>query len=163
MKIIRYPEGNEVHIGDIIWTNEGCNIRRVIRILSAEEALEIGDDDGPGILWVRNINPYSAQDVLGFESESDFSYEGIGKLTSEEIQYVEYLFHILEKQLGKEIWNNNQFLYYPAIYRLNNEFCWFIFCSDSKTRKELCYKYLKNEGKFYVVEDDELCRKIRVL
>jgi len=163
MKIIKYPEGNEVQIGDVIWTNEGRNVRRVMRILSAEEALEIGENDGPGILWVRNINPYSASDVLGFESEADFSYEGIGKLSLEEMQYVEYLFQVLERQLGKQIWNNHQFLYYPAIYRLNDEFCWFLFCSDSQTRKERCYEYRKDEEKFYVVEDEELCQKIRVL
>ncbi len=159
---MKYPEGDEVNVGDIVWTNGGCHVRRVIRILSAEESLKLENEGGSGIMWVRNINPYGPPDIFGFEAENDFSYEGIGKLTQREFKYVEYLFHLLELQLKKKIWHNKNALYYPVFYRLNDTFSWFVFYSETH-EKELCYEFRDKERKFYLIEDESLCRQIRVL
>lgn len=161
--MMKYPEGDEVNVGDVIWTNGGCNIRRVSRVLSNTELLKSEGENEPGIMWVRNINPCSSPDIFGFEAEADFSYEGIGKLTKNELKYVEYLFRTLEIQLGKRIWHNKNLLYYPVFYRLNDAFNWFIFCYDTSTNKETCYEFRENEEKFYILNDKELCRKIRLM
>lgn len=160
---MKYPEGDEVNVGDIIWTNGGCNVRRVSKVLSDKESFESENEKEPGIMWVRNINPYSPPDVFGFEAESDFSYEGVAKLTQEELKYVEYLFHVLETQIRKTVWHNENLLYYPVFYRLDGTFSWFIFCYDSFDNKETCYRFQKNEGKFYILDDEELYRKIRLM
>ena len=99
---MKYPEGDEVNVGDVIWTNGGCNIRRVSKVLSNTELLKYESENEPGIMWVRNINPCSSPDIFGFEAEADFSYEGIGKLTQKELKHIEYLFRTLEIQLSKK-------------------------------------------------------------
>lgn len=158
-----YPEGDKVRVGDIIWTNGGCHVRRVKIVLSDKEARKWGIEDGPGLMWVRNINPYSPTDIMGYEAESDFSYEGIGKLSQEEQQYVEYLFHVLESQLQKKIWHCQQAAYYPVYYRLDDTFRWYIFYTDTREKVERCYAFQKDEGKFDLIDDEALCRRIRVL
>ncbi len=160
---MKYPEGDEVRVGDIIWTNGGCHVRRVVQVLSAEEALKWGIEDDSGLMWARNINPHSPIDMRGFESESDFSYEGIGKLSPEELQYVEYLVHVLEAQLKEKIWHHPYALYYPVFYRLNDKFSWYIFYSVSHAGKERCYEFREHEGKFYLIDDEAVCRRVRVL
>ena len=117
---MKYPEGDEVNVGDVIWTNGGCNIRRVSKVLSNTELLKSESENEPGIMWVRNINPCSSPDIFGFEAEADFSYEGIGKLSQNELNHIEYLFRALEIQLSKKIWHNKNLLYYPVFYRLRS-------------------------------------------
>ena len=160
---MKYPEGDEVRAGDVIWTNGGCHIRRVQWVLSAAQARVMGIEDGSGVMWVRNINPHGPTDVRGFEAETDFAYEGIGKLTRDELQHVEDLFHGLEARLEEKIWHRPGAVYYPVFSRVRDRFRWFLFYSASRESREQCYEFRDEDGQFELIDDEELRRRIRVL
>ena len=56
MKTICYPDGTPVRAGDIVWNNEGVNVRKVLQIVTEEEAkllfAEDGFADDTGFFWV---------------------------------------------------------------------------------------------------------------
>ena len=118
-KTIYYPEGLPVRTGDIVWNNEGVNVRKVISIVTEEEAKQVfvadGVTDGAGFFWSRYIGE-SDLGILGFESKESFEEEGVGKLSRPELLCVKFLFHLLGKQIGLNIWNNKDYLYYPVLW-----------------------------------------------
>ena len=120
-KTIYYPEGLPVRTGDIVWNNEGVNVRKVISIVTEEEAKQVfvadGVTDGAGFFWSRSIGE-SDLGILGFESKESFEEEGVGKLSRPELLCVKFLFHLLGKQIGLNIWNNKDYLYYQSFYFL---------------------------------------------
>ena len=77
-KTIYYPEGLPVRTGDIVWNNEGVNVRKVISIVTEEEAKQVfvadGVTDGAGFFWSRSIGE-SDLGILGFESKESFEEE----------------------------------------------------------------------------------------
>lgn len=119
-KTIYYPEDLPVRTGDVVWNNEGVNVRKVISIVTEEEAKHMfvadGVTDGAGFFWSRYIGE-SDLGILGFESKKSFEEEGVGKLSRPELLCVKFLFHLLGKQIGLNIWDNKDYLYYPVLWR----------------------------------------------
>lgn len=56
---MRYPEGETVQVGDLIWWNEGVCIGFVLEVTETESECAAMDLDDPGIL-VTNLHPYEA-------------------------------------------------------------------------------------------------------
>lgn len=88
-----YPEGETVRVGDIIWTNEGINVQRVVRIMESPLDFQKEGLEEPGIYWTSDLSEFSS-DVIGFEAEADFEYEGIGRLSSDELLLIKCLHKI---------------------------------------------------------------------
>ena len=134
-KTIYYPEGLPVRTGDIVWNKEGVNVRKVISIVTEEEAKQVfvadGVTDGAGFFWSRYICEADLG-ILGFESKESFEEEGVGKLSRPELLCVKFLFHLLGKQIGLNIWNNKDYLYYPVLWPEEREdgkyeWIWYLF------------------------------------
>lgn len=94
-----YPDGQTVCVGDIVWTNEGINVQRVVRIM--ESALDFQKEGlkESGIYWTSDLSGFSS-DVIGFEAEADFEYEGIGLLSSDELLLIKCLHKICYQSFG---------------------------------------------------------------
>ncbi len=112
---MKYPNGQLVRMGDIIWTNEGVNVRKVIRTITEkdEEFTIFGES---GILWSRYLGAgYLGSDGMpGFEALADFENEGIEPLSMVEVAFIRLLFSLLERQISIRVWDNPSYLCYPV-------------------------------------------------
>lgn len=81
---MKYPDGTAVCVGDHIWWNEGSTIGFIDTIVEGKEVEKEWGFDEPHILITgfHPYNPYNGGYVA--YAVSDFSDEGISKLTSEE-------------------------------------------------------------------------------
>ncbi|MCD8062814.1 MAG: hypothetical protein LUE13_10860 [Akkermansiaceae bacterium] len=79
MKTICYADGSSVRAGDIVWNNEGVNVRKVVRVIMEEEAKQVfvadGVTDDTGFFWSRYIGETNLG-ILGFESCDFFKEKG---------------------------------------------------------------------------------------
>ena len=105
--------------------NGGVNVRKVMSAATEEDVRQVfvEDDvtDGAGFFWSR----YSGESdlgVLGFESAESFEEEGAEKLSRLELLCVKFLFYLLGKQVGLNILDNKNYLYYPVLYPQEKEY-----------------------------------------
>lgn len=157
-----YPEGQTVRVGDIIWTNEGINVQRVVRIMESSLDLQKEGLEESGIYWTSDLSEFSS-DIIGFEAEADFEDEGIGLLTSDELLLIKCLHKIccqsclnnLEKrsyacvrypvQIEEKIFEQRWFLLFYAEENID----YFMFKIDSLEFVKLSkYEYDKIRGQF---------------
>lgn len=159
MKNICYPDGSPVRVGDIVWNNEGLNVRKVLQIVTPKETALFGVD-GPGFFWTRYIGK-SDLGVLGYESASNFQSEGVGLLSLPEKLCIQLLFHLLGKQIGCNIWDNDSYLYYPVLHPETREdgtirWIWYLFfqrfCQVEIFQGEHCYRFDEDRYSFDLVE-----------
>lgn len=162
-KTIYYPEGWTVKTGDVVWNNEGVNARKVISVVSEEEAKQVfvadGVTDGAGFFWSRYIGE-SDLGILGFESKESFEEEGVGKLSRPELLCVKFLFHLLGKQIGLNIWDNRDYLYYPVLRPKENgkyEWIWYLFFQPyhppvTSFDEEQCFRFDEHSWHFEKVD-----------
>lgn len=158
MKMITYPDGTPVVVGDIIWNNEGLNVRKVLTVLSAKEMkATMGCNWGPGLLWTRYIGETNLGTV-GCEVAKDFQKEGVGRLSLPELLCIRILFRLLGEYLGLEIWDNRDYLYYPVLHPEQQKdgtyrWVWYLYFqpySPSITTfdEEECYRFDENRFTF---------------
>lgn len=160
-KTIYYPEGWTVKTGDVVWNNEGVNVRKVISVVSEEEAKQVfvadGVTDGAGFFWSRYISE-SDLEVLDFESAESCEEEGVGKLSRPELLCVKFLFRLLGEQIGLNIWDNKDYLYYPVLWPEEKEngkyeWIWYLFFQPylppvTSFDEEQCFWFDEREWRF---------------
>lgn len=164
-KTIYYPDAWPVKSGDVVWNNEGVNVRKVISIVTEEEAKHMfvadGVTDGAGFFWSRYIGE-SDLGILGFESKESFEEEGVGKLSRPELLCVKFLFHLLGKQIGLNIWDNKDYLYYPVLWPEEKEnekyeWIWYLFFQPyhppvTSFDEEQCFRFDEHSWHFEKVD-----------
>lgn len=168
METIYYPEGWPVKTGDIVWNNEGVNVRKVISVVTEEDAkpggVADGVTDGAGFFWSRYIGE-SDLGVLGFESSDAFVEEGVGRLSKPELLCVKFLFHLLGKQIGLSIWENKEYLYYPVFYTEEKadgtyQWVWYLFFQPYRLPvtsfdEEQCFRFDEYSWRFEQVSREQ--------
>lgn len=81
---MKYPDGSHVHVGDLIWWNEGNCVGYVQSVAESQTDYETWGLDEPGI-FVSNYHPFDRSNPSGvFYPTDSFEDEGIGTLTLEE-------------------------------------------------------------------------------
>jgi hypothetical protein len=86
---MRYPEGQEIRVGDLVWWDEGACVGHVQWIWDEErdgDYFWLGENlQGPPI-WISNTHPYQSSN--SFEGiphdEASLADEGVGLLTEDE-------------------------------------------------------------------------------
>lgn len=90
---MKYPDGSELNVGDLIWWNEGNCVGYIQTIAEKKKESEFWGCDHPHVFFT-NIHPFDPL-IIGGVAHDEFVFEdeGIGKLTNEEKK-------LFEKALG---------------------------------------------------------------
>lgn len=81
---MKYPNGEEIKVGDLIWWNEGEATGYVQSIIVSEQELREWDLDEPH-LFLANIHPFDPTSVAGIGyPQSVLGEDGIQPLSAEE-------------------------------------------------------------------------------
>lgn len=81
---MKYPDGNTVHVGDLIWWNEGESLGYVHEIY--DDGIDLGDVIyNEPTMSISNRHPFDPTSYGGIlQVESQLEDEGVGKLEPEE-------------------------------------------------------------------------------
>lgn len=151
-----YPNGEEVHVGDIIWSNEGSHIRKIIEVVSQKEAKLLYNENDGGILVSRHIGIFDLGGLF-FINQQWFKQEWIYPVNKEDMLQIRKMYKLLGKELNINIWGNPYYAYYPVLNIENtegeNEEVWYLFFQPSadamhSLETEKCYKYNKKKNTF---------------
>ena len=156
MKNFFYPDGTTVSVDDIIWNNEGLNVRKVTEIIT-DDNKNIYDLDESGFFWSRYIG-HRDLGTLGYESKNNFHSEGVAKLSMVELLCIKILFRLLGEHLGLEIWDNRNYLYYPVLHPEQQKdgtyhWVWYLYFQPysppiTTFDEEECYRFDENSFTF---------------
>ncbi len=81
---MKYPDDSHVHVGDLIWWNEGNCVGYVQSVAESQTDYESWGLDEPGI-FVSNYHPFDRSNPSGvFYPADSFDDEGIGTLNAPE-------------------------------------------------------------------------------
>ncbi|MFR9535071.1 MAG: hypothetical protein SNG49_09655 [Rikenellaceae bacterium] len=165
MKKLYYPDGEEVQIGDIIWTSEGINVREVTQIVTKEHP-RYAEFGRKGIIWTRYIGKkkYTSDEALGcegFTEEKVFKPFGIGKLSICELSFLELMYRLFEKQMNLEL-IDSELLYFPIWLPEKTEdgewnFIWYLLVNKDyppQLDTELFYRFHPNLLSFELLDDE---------
>lgn len=171
MKTIKYPSGKYVQKNDIVWTNEGLNIRKVLYVVSNGGDRLLGVQEN-GFFWTRYISPRDLG-IIGYENFSQFSDEGVDVLSEASLRYIRLLFYLLGKQLNLSIWDNPDYLYYPVLFphyddNMNVQRKWYLFFQPYEENiksfdTEQCYSFNRKIRYFEKINDDNIQNLVRGL
>ena len=148
---IFYPNGKEANAGDIIWTDEGRHVRKVIEVISKRQAKLLYNESAGGVLVSRHIGEFDVGGLF-FISREWFEHEWIYPVGDADMHKIEKMYNLLGEKLHIEIWGNPHFAYYPILnietHDGKDEEVWYLFFQPSKdagrtSKTELCYIYTK--------------------
>lgn len=144
-----YPEGQTVRVGDIIWTNEGINVQRVVRIMESSLELEQEGFEETGIYWTSDLSERTSY-VIGFEAEADFEHEGIGLVSSDELLLIKCLHKLCCQSCGGNLENSSYAcVRYPIqIEEKNFEQRWFLLFYTEENENTDYFMFKKDSLEF---------------
>ena len=100
---MKYPDGTDIKVRDLIWWSEGTLVGHVQEIAESEEEFQSWGLDEPA-LFVGNRLPYDPASEGASYAPRHLEGEGVGKLNEAEI--IEYDEAILRaKAISPEKWN----------------------------------------------------------
>ena len=112
---MRYPEGQTVKVGDLIWWNEGICIGFVEEVMESRKDYENWGLDEPSVAFT-NLHPFEAnlvkhQQHIGgpttsgtvVDTEAQLENEGIGLLTDHECEELEWAISHAQSLVSEDI------------------------------------------------------------
>lgn len=147
-----YPNGKEACVGDIIWTDEGRHVRKVVKVIPKDQAKLFCIENEGGVLVSRHIGEFDVGGLF-FISQEWFEHEWIYPVEEVDMNEIEKMYNLIGQKLHVKIWRNPDFAYYPILNIETrdgkDEEVWYLFFQPSKDvgqtlRTELCYIYNQN-------------------
>ena len=104
---MKYPEGQIVRVGDLIWWNEGVCLGHVQEIIESQSDIKSWGFSQPHIMVDNNHPLDSTLDGVVAYGLSDFEDEGIGLLTEEELLMLEAAVNSAKKVSKTDLTSHN--------------------------------------------------------
>ena len=156
-----YPNGVEARTGDIVWSDEGRNVRKVVEVVATRGQCARWGVDECGIMLARHIGAFDLGGML-YIGRASFEEEGVEPVEPQYLREIEKMFHRLGESLGISIWGNPQYAYYPALnLDSHGRELWYLFfqpAADARNAPETerCFRYNHANGSFEEMSDPSL-------
>ena len=163
-----YPNGVEARVGDIVWSDEGRNVRKVVEVVATREQCARWGVDECGVMMAWHIGAFDLGGML-YIGRAFFDEEGIEPVEPQYMREIEEMFRRLGESLGIPIWGNPQYAYYPALHvEDNDKAVWYLYfqpAADARNAPETerCFRCNPGNGAFEEISDPALHACVRGL
>lgn len=156
-----YPNGVEARVGDIVWSDEGRNVRKVVEVVATREQCARWGVDECGVMLAWHIGAFDLGGML-YIGRAFFEEEGIEPVEPQYLREIEEMFRRLGESLGLPIWGNPQYAYYPVLHvEAHGGEVWHLFFQPAVDARnapetERCFRCNPGNGMFEEITDSAL-------
>ena len=160
-EIVCYPNGVETRVGDIVWSDEGRNVRKVVEVVATLEQRARWGVDECGVMMAWHIGAFDLGGML-YIGRAYFDGEGVEPVEPQYMREIEEMFRRLGESLGLPIWGNPQYAYYPALHvEPNGGEVWYLFFqpaadAGNAPETERCFRCNPGNRMFEEISDPAL-------